>query len=107
MYFLAKNPQYIEKLRKEAAEIEVKVGFYRPWMHRVFSDVKRYTFKDMNSLTAESIPFTCAILNEALRLLPPVGTNFRELMTSKHFKPFFLNILSLERSSLIKSCNSS
>ena len=30
MYFLAKNPQYIEKLRKEADEIEIKVSFIRP-----------------------------------------------------------------------------
>jgi len=56
LYFLAKNPQYIEKLRQEADGFEAK---------------------DMNSLTSESIPLTCAILNEALRLLPPVGVNFR------------------------------
>ena len=82
MYFLAKNPHYIEKLRKEADEIEVKVfHFYSNRGHVGLAVI----FKDMNSLTSESIPFTCAILNEALRLLPPVGVNFRNSITIEAF----------------------
>lgn len=53
--FLARHPQYIEKIRKEAEQ----------------------EITDMNSFTSESIPYTCAVLNEALRLVGPVGFNFR------------------------------
>ena len=35
----------------------------------------------MNSLTSESIPYTCAVLNETLRLLSPIGANERKWMT--------------------------
>ena len=32
----------------------------------------------MSSLTSESIPYTCAVLNETLRLYAPVGANVRK-----------------------------
>ena len=34
----------------------------------------------MSSLTSESIPYTCAVLNETLRLLTPIGANVRKSM---------------------------
>ena len=45
----------------------------------------------MNSLTSESIPYTCAVLNETLRLLSPIGANVRKwTIFNNHIKIFLL-----------------
>ena len=56
LLYMLRNPQYIEKVRGEAARIAVK---------------------DTSDLTAESIPWTTAIVYETLRLVPPVGLHLR------------------------------
>ena len=47
----------------------------------------------MNSLTSESIPYTCAVLNETLRLLSPIGANVRKWTIFNNRIKIFLHIL--------------
>ena len=57
LLLMLRNPKYIQKLREEADRVEVV---------------------DMNSLSYESMPWTCAIVAETLRLAAPVGFHLRK-----------------------------
>ena len=78
--FLARHPKYIEKIRKEAEQQITDMNRNELRDSRFFPDdrllVKNAPKSDL-SFTTESIPYTCAALNEALRLVGPVGFNFR------------------------------
>ena len=55
LFYLAKNPKYINEIRKEAENIKIDESL------------------DSSSFSLDHLPFTSAVLNEALRLVPPVG----------------------------------
>ena len=83
LHFLAKHPQYIEKIRKEA-EQEItdmnRQGFRYSRTSRTVPDdglPVNDISESKSSFTIESIPYTCAVLNESLRLVGAVGLNFR------------------------------
>ena len=65
----------------------------------------------MNSLTSESIPYTCAVLNETLRLLSPIGANVRKWTIHNNRIKIFLQIhvprQSQTEMSFEQSCNTS